>query len=110
VKDLWYHHRLLRDAWKSPMKACTDEYDELGGLLGDDHDLAVLAAALSGDAPPPPSVDLPTLLQAIAARRGALQAQAFTLARHAYVETPKAFGRRLGGHLAASAYTPSGTV
>ena len=101
VKDLWYHHRLLRDVWQGPMKAYTDEYDELGGLLGDDHDLAVLAAALSGDLPPPPSVDLPALLESIAARRGALQRQAFALGRHAYLEKPKAFGRRLGGHLAA---------
>jgi CHAD domain-containing protein len=102
VKDLWYQHRLLRDVWKGPMKAYTDEYDELGGLLGDDHDLAVLAAALSGEVPPPPSVDLPALLEAIAARRGELQRQAFALGRQVYVEKPKAFERRLGGQLAAS--------
>jgi CHAD domain-containing protein len=102
VKDLWYHHRLLRDAWKGPMQAYADEYDKLGALLGDDDDLAVLATALSGDAPPPPSVDLPALLEAIAARRGEQQRQAFALGRRAYTEKPKAFSCRLGGHLALS--------
>jgi CHAD domain-containing protein len=102
VKDLWYHHPLLRDAWKGPMKAYTDEYDELGGTLGDDHDLAVLAAALKQDAPSPSSVDLSALLEAIAARRGELRRQAFAAGRHGYAEKPKAFGRRLGAHLAAS--------
>jgi CHAD domain-containing protein len=110
VKDLWYHDRLLRDAWKGPMKAYADEYDELGSLLGDDHDLAVLAPALSGDAPPPPSVDLPALLESIAARRGELQRQAFALGRRTYAEKPKAFGRRLGSHLAASDERTSGRV
>ena len=110
VKDLWYHHRLLRDAWKGPMKAYADEYDELGSLLGDDHDLAVLARALNGDAPPPPSVDVPALLEAIAARRGELQRQAFALGRRAYAEKPRAFGRRLGGQLAASEMTTPGRV
>ena len=56
------------------MKAYADEYDELGGLLGDDHDLAVLAVALTGEAPPPPSVDLPELLELIAAAPGSAAA------------------------------------
>jgi hypothetical protein len=44
AKDLWYHHRLLKDAWPGPVKAFADEADQLGKLLGDDHDLATLSA------------------------------------------------------------------
>jgi CHAD domain-containing protein len=102
VKDLWYHERLLRDAWHGPMKAFADESDELGGLLGDDHDLATLAELLAGDVEPPPSVDLERVLELIAARRGELQAQAFALGRRVYAERPKAFARRLAGYLDAA--------
>jgi hypothetical protein len=35
VKDLWYHHRLLANAWRGPLKAHADECDTLGSLLGD---------------------------------------------------------------------------
>jgi CHAD domain-containing protein len=43
VKDLWYQLRLLRNAWPAPLKAASDEAHELSALLGDHHDLAVLA-------------------------------------------------------------------
>ena len=46
VKDLWYQQRLLRDTWSPVLRAYADQADELGEALGDDHDLAVLAAEL----------------------------------------------------------------
>lgn len=54
VKYHWYHCRLLREAWPEPMRARVDTLDELSDMLGDDHDLVVLRAALedaSGDLP-----------------------------------------------------------
>jgi CHAD domain-containing protein len=102
AKDLWYHQRLLRDAWPGPLKAFAAECDALGSLLGDDHDLATLAELLGGDFQPPPSVDTKHVLELIAARRGELQAEAFELGRRVYAEKPKAFGRRLGRYLAAT--------
>jgi CHAD domain-containing protein len=101
VKDLWYQQRLLRDAWKAPMKAFAGECDRLSELLGDDHDLAALTAVLGSPSAAPPSVDVERLLELIAARREELQAEAFELGGRVYAETPKAFARRLGVYLAA---------
>lgn len=101
AKDLWYHHRLLADAWPGPVKAFAGEADRLGKLLGDDHDLATLSERLDGvdDAP---SVDLGQVQELVAARRAELQAEAFELGHRIYSEKPKAFARRLGGYLAAA--------
>jgi CHAD domain-containing protein len=103
VKDLWYHQRLLRDAWRGPMKAQADECDALGSLLGDDHDLATLADTLTGDdgVDPPPSVDVDALLEQIATRRGELQAEARAIGDRLYAEKPNAHARRIGRYLAA---------
>ena len=100
AKDLWYHHRLLADAWPGPVGAFADEADRLGKLLGDDHDLAMLSDRLDGvDAAPP--VDVDDMKQLIAARRAELQTDAFELGHRLYAEKPKAFARRLGAYLAA---------
>jgi CHAD domain-containing protein len=101
AKDLWYHHRLLADAWSGPVKAFADEADRLGKLLGDDHDLATLSERL-GDIDVPPSVDVDTIEQLIAARRAELQSSAFEIGRRLYAEKPKAFARRLSRYLAAA--------
>jgi CHAD domain-containing protein len=102
VKDLWYHQRLLRDAWKAPLKALTGESHRLADLLGDDHDLAVLADRLA-DAPTltdgSASLDREAILSLIAERRAELQAEALALGRLLYAEKPKAYGRRIGGYL-----------
>jgi len=90
AKDLWYQQRLLRDAWPEVLKAQADAADRLAKLLGDDHDLAELAAQL-------PDEDV--LLAAIAEARSAIQADAWRLGRRLYAEKPKAFGRRLGRYL-----------
>jgi CHAD domain-containing protein len=107
VKDLWYHHRLLADTWRGPMKAYANELDELATLLGDDHDLATLAQTLrTGEMPAPPSVDTGAVLELIALRRGELQPQAQALGHRIYAEKPKAHGRRIGGYLTAAAPQP----
>ncbi len=100
VKDLWYHTRLLEQAWPPVMIASADAAHELADLLGDDHDLGVLAERLES-ATWPLSVDAGTLLDLVARRRGELQAEAFTLGRLVYAERPKAYGRRLGRYLRA---------
>jgi CHAD domain-containing protein len=46
VKDLWYAARILRRAAPLELGAVADEADELGELLGDHNDLAVLRAAV----------------------------------------------------------------
>jgi CHAD domain-containing protein len=93
AKDLWYHQRLLRDAWPEVLKAQADAADRLTKLLGDDHDLAQLAEHLP---------DEPEVLEAIAELRAELQADAWHLGRRLYAEKPKAFGRRLARYLDAT--------
>ncbi len=100
VKDLWYHHRLLKPIWPDVVKAWGEEAHILSEQLGDDHDLAVLRDRLEQgiDAP----LDLAPLLALVEERRGQLQAQARLVAARLYVEKPKAFERRVGGWVAAA--------
>jgi CHAD domain-containing protein len=105
VKDLWYHQRLLRNAWKDPLKTMAGESHRLADLLGDDHDLAVLADRLGGSAELTDGsalLDRETMLTLIAERRGELQAEALDLGRRVYAEKPKAYGRRLARYMGAA--------
>jgi CHAD domain-containing protein len=101
VKDLWYHQRLLRDAWTAPLKAMAAESHRLADLLGDDHDLAVLAERVTGSEGSA-TLDNETLLSLIAERRAELQEAALELGHRIYAEKPKAYGRRLARYLAAA--------
>ena len=47
VKDLWYAARILRAVAPLELGAVVDEADQLGELLGDHNDLAVLRAAVA---------------------------------------------------------------
>ncbi len=100
VKDLWYHARLLEQAWPPLMGAASEEAHRLSDLLGDDHDLGVLTERLQA-ASWPLSVDAEALLDLIGRRREELQAEAFALGRLVYAERPKAYGRRVGSYLRA---------
>ena len=99
AKDHWYHLRLVRDAWPQELEARADEVHRLTDLLGDDHDLAILAgeAQAAGEA----SDDRADLLAAIDRRRAGLKAEAFKLGARVYAEKPKAFGRRMEALLEA---------
>jgi CHAD domain-containing protein len=104
VKDLWYHARLLRDAWPPVVKASADEAHALSDLLGDDHDLAVLAAQFAGDgAASHVPLDEGLVADLIARDRVHLQQRARVLGRRLYAERPKAFARRLRAYLDAAA-------
>jgi CHAD domain-containing protein len=92
VKDLWYHLRILAPAWPPVVDALAEEAHVLSELLGDDHDLAVLAAHArrNHDAFEDPG-DLDALLEAIARRRAELQADAVSIGRRLYSDEPRAF-------------------
>lgn len=87
VKDLWYHERLLRDLWPDLLAAQLDEAKRLADLLGEEHDLAVLGAALDGHAP--------ELLPLVEERRRELVAAAGDAGARVYAESPRAFADRL---------------
>lgn len=96
VKYHAYHLRLLQSARERPMKALSQEAGRLADLLGKDHDLSVLGAALSdaehrggaGDA-----------ARAVGASIHGLQIDlrrdAYVLGRRLFEEKPKEFLRRV---------------
>jgi CHAD domain-containing protein len=90
VKELWYHHTLLRPLWPSMMGTVGDEAHELADRLGDDHDLAVLSGWLEQHAEPGA-----VLFEAVEGRREALQAEALELGARLYADSPSAYVRRL---------------
>ncbi len=102
AKDLWYHQRLLAPAWPGVLGAQAEEAHVLSELLGDDHDLAVLAARLAdGAAPLTPAVDAEraALLALVEHRSGELRTAAAQLGRRVYAESPKACSRRLARYV-----------
>jgi CHAD domain-containing protein len=90
VKELWYHHTLLRPLWPPVMEAVGDEAHELAERLGDDHDLAMLSAWVREHA----AAD-PEFFEAVERRRSELQAQAMSLGARLYADRPSAYVRRL---------------
>jgi CYTH domain-containing protein/CHAD domain-containing protein len=96
VKDLWYLLRLLHDAWPGLLQAGAEEAHELADLLGDHHDLAVLAEDLETRAGLVASrADFEKLIEA---RQGELIGAALGLGERLYAEKPKHFLRRLRGY------------
>jgi CHAD domain-containing protein len=96
VKDLWYHQRLLREAWPGVLKAQANQTDALAELLGADHDLAVLADFLERTGPElDTTADLGAVGELVGRRRAEIQAEALQLGRRLYADSPKAFERRL---------------
>ena len=90
VKDLWYHHTLLREAWPPVMTAVGDEAHVLSDRLGDDHDLAVLAGWVGRHVG-----ERPELSEAVERRRGELRVETIALGERVYAEKPSAYVRRL---------------
>lgn len=93
-KDLWYQVRLLRDAWEPVMDATAEEIHDFTDLLGDHHDLAVLAVDLEDRSQVDPT-QRETLKTLIEARQEALLGKARGSGARIYAEKPKAFGRRM---------------
>jgi CHAD domain-containing protein len=101
VKDLWYQARLLKPAAPAPLQALVDDAGELADVLGDEHDLSVLAERFEAGDPVVTGVvlDEAELRALVDERRDALRAQAAGIAARLYAERPKAFRRRLQAYL-----------
>jgi CHAD domain-containing protein len=102
VKDLWYHGRLLEEAWPRVVKAQSKAAHDLADLLGDDHDLAVLAERVERGVATDAPIDDEAVLGLIARRRAELQAEAIPIARRLYAEPQKAFRGRLREYVRAA--------
>jgi CHAD domain-containing protein len=94
VKDLWYDLRLLRGTWPQVMGEMADQAHELSDLLGDHHDLTVLAEDLDrrsgydGD-------DAVALQALIEGRQEELLEAAVPIGERLYAESPKTFVERI---------------
>jgi GNAT superfamily N-acetyltransferase/CHAD domain-containing protein len=96
VKYLWYHMQVLRRIWPPMMETLISELDELGDLLGDDHDLAVLQHTVQSEiARPVRAATLQLLGELATARQDKLRARAHGIALRMYVEKPQDFAQRL---------------
>jgi len=91
VKDLWYQTQLLSGLCEPVLAAQERLLADLGDSLGDDHDLAVLAAQ-------PAAVGLPALVALVDERRRTLRRDAWRLGQQIYAERPRAFLRRLAAY------------
>ncbi len=85
VKDLRYQLEMLAPLWPQVLEDAAEEAKSLTDLLGDDHDLAVLASL----------ADVPALAGAIEQRREELRKQAAVLGEKVFAEKPAAFVKRL---------------
>lgn len=95
AKYHWYHLRILKPLWEEVLKKQRDEADRLGEILGDDHNLAVLAGILQQDPEPyGKRRDVQVLLAFIESRRAELQAQSRGVGERLYAEKEKHLVRR----------------
>ena len=99
VKYLWYHIQILENVWPLVMQSLTEELDQLGELLGQDHDLAVLRTTVMAEFPRAgATATLMALERRIGEVRSRKQGQARLLGERIYVERPREFSRRLRGY------------
>jgi CHAD domain-containing protein len=98
TKDLWYQLRIVQAAWPQLLGETADQVHELADLLGDHHDLAVLAEDLDRRE----DIGAREALEPLIARRQQeLLDGALDLGRRIYAEKPKAFRRRLARYWSA---------
>jgi len=98
AKDLWYQLRIVHDAWPELLGPTVDQTHRLADLLGDHHDLALLAADLRSR---PDLGERDAFERAIGQRQDELLKAAFDVGRRLYAEKPKAFRRRIGAYWSA---------
>jgi CHAD domain-containing protein len=102
AKYHWYHLRLLENAWPPILHAFLKAADELGELLGNDHDLDDLRVLLlEKPVAEAASDDMKLVLEKIEERRAELRAAAFALGARVYAEKPRALGRRMRAYYEA---------
>lgn len=95
VKYLWYHLRLLRPVWTGPMRALADEAHEVSGLLGSDHDVAVLRERVAQDAGLAEVPGMDRVLTDLSRRSARWRREAHGIGRRLHEAKPKRIVRLL---------------
>lgn len=93
TKDTWHAAQILRCADPKRMKRLARRAHELADLLGDDHDLAVLAQAAREDRSDLSDAERDLLTGLIERERAELQAEALDGARTVYRRKPRKLAR-----------------
>jgi CHAD domain-containing protein len=94
AKDLRFDVELIANGWPVLLEPFAKVIDDLGELLGEDHDLAVLGDHLRGSG----GALIEPWLDAIEHRRHKLRKRALPLARRIYAEKPPAFVERMASY------------
>ena len=98
VKDLWHQCQVLTPLWPKRMKAMADAAHDLSDLLGEDHDLAVLAQTAHEHRRSLTKEERRVLERAVRRRRKKLQRAADRLGAKLYAERPRKLAARLRKH------------
>jgi CHAD domain-containing protein len=99
VKYLRYQLELLTPTWPKVGGKLAGQADELGDLLGEDHDLAVLRATLAETkSDDRPAAKMDSIAELIDERRKKLQSEATAKGELLYRERPKEFDQRLASY------------
>lgn len=93
TKHHWYHTRLLEPIWPEKMQGHAQIVDTLGELLGQHHDLAVLAEAAPTHLPHDAAKALRHHIRQIQKTQ---EAEAFRLGSRLFAEPPEALADRWG--------------
>ena len=96
VKDLWYDLRLLSDSWPDVLGRAGDEAHELSDLLGDHHDLTVLAEDVRGrERFTDDGEEAGAIMNVIEGRQEELLEAAVPVGERLYAEPPTPFAKRM---------------
>ena len=93
VKILWHQLRLICPKWSGPRRALLHQLEQLGELLGDEHDLVLLEQSVAECAP---VAEMAGLKPLIAARQKKLRIAALKLGSRVYAKSPANISRQLG--------------
>ena len=94
----WHHMRLVRRLWPEAMAAREAAAKRLVDLLGRDHDLSALAAALAGTG----TKGAAAMLELLRERQRLIRAEVGFVARRLYAERPAALASRLTAYWRAA--------
>jgi hypothetical protein len=104
-KALWYDLRLLKEL-APRVRPLADALKRLDALLGDDHNLHVLAAELSSQASLRPNPGVDKVIALAFSEQAKLRSEAFDLGRRLFGMRPKEFAAELDAYLRPPARRP----
>lgn len=96
IKYLGYQIELFRPVWTDELSTIWQNLDQMGKLLGEDHDLAVLRATITKwQQAATPTQEIELLTPSIDQRQSDLQQQATSIGERFFAASPKIFVQSL---------------